>query len=722
MKKEEFNIHYYLRILKKRRWTAAAFFVIVFVSVVVATLRATPVYKATAQVYIDPGVSSQLNFQQLPYYQFDNSVYLETQIGILKSETIAMKVIHDLDLDKKAGQNGPSLLSIRGIMGVFGLKRGEDGGKPSDEAVSEMVDSFLSNLQVTPVKNSNLVLVSYEAEDPRLAANVVNTTVEHFIEQNLEMKIAPARDAMSWLNGKLDEIRSRMTESSNELQDFKQDKDLLVTGDKQANISLQTLSELNSQALAAEAARYAAEVKYQQVKDCRGNREKLLSLPAVIDNRLIQDLKSKRSDLKKEISELSGKYGPKHPQMIRMKDELATLNSQIDAEISLVVNSIKNEYEAALKSEQTLKDALARQKEEAMNYERRSTEFDLMKQDVDTSRQIYDTVLRKLEESNLMGNIDMSNVQFIDRAIPPPSPYKPQKAKNILVGLLAGLITGVAFAFAFDYLDNTFKAPEDIEDFLGLPFLGMVPTVKSMQGTKPHEFLLTVSSPKSIFAETFRNIRGNILLSSGDHTPRVLQICSAVFSEGKSTFCSNLAVIMAAAGERVLIVDGDMRKPTLHKIFKVPNSRGLSSILSGQVEMDEVVRETSIKNVSFIPAGPISPNPTELLGSRTMKLLVAEFRQRYDRVIIDCPPYLGLADSSLLTSLTDGVLLIVRSGKTSRDLVYQTVKNLEMIKAKLLGVVLNDQAGTGEEYYYYYNYNYNYYYGQQGQSRPKRAV
>jgi capsular exopolysaccharide synthesis family protein len=320
-----------------------------------------------------------------------------------------------------------------------------------------------------------------------------------------------------------------------------------------------------------------------------------------------------------------------------------------------------------------------------------------------------------------MGNVSMSNVQFIDRAIPPTSPYKPRKSKNIMLGLIAGIVTGVAFAFAFEYLDNTFKSPEDIEEYLGLPFIGLIPTIKSMQGAKRDEFLLTVTSPKSVFSEAFRNIRGNILLSTGDHPPQVIQICSAVFSEGKSTVCSNLATIMAAAGERVLIIDGDMRKPVLHKMFKISNARGLSSVLSGQIELDEAIRDTQVENVSIIPAGPISPNPTELLGSRTMKILLAELRQRYDRVIIDCPPYMGLADSSMLTTLTDGVLIVIRSGKTSRDLIYQTIKNMEMIKAKVLGVVLNDQSGTADEYYYYYSYNYNYYYGQEGKGRPKKV-
>jgi len=705
MRSDEINIHDYVRVLIKRRWVAVAFFLIVFISVSVATFVMTPVYKATALVYIDPGVNSQMAFQQSPY-PLDNTVYLQTQIGILKSDVIARKVINKVGIDRISGAGEDFALSPFRLLGLLGVG---EAANPDREKEERAVGVFLDNLDVAAVKNSNLVKVSYEAVSPELAAQVANVAVQTFIEQSLEMKVAPAKEAMAWLNDKMGEIKGKMSESSSQLQDFKQEKGLIVTGDKESNISIQSLTELNAQALAAEAKRYDAEVRYQQVKRLSGNSEGILTAPSVLNNQVVQGLRSQLAAMEKQKSEQSKKFGAKHPQMIRLDGEIDTLKKQIGSEVALIVDSLKNEYDSSLRAEQGIKSALGRQKSEAMSYERRSTEYDIMNQDVEGARNIYDTVLKKFQESNLMGNISMSNVQFLDRAKPPLSPARPKKALNILIGFVMGVVTGVGIAFVFEYIDNTYKSPEDIEEYLGLPFLGMVPTNKSLQGGKKDANLVGVSNPKSQFAEAFRGIRSSLLLSTGDNTPKVVQVCSAVHSEGKSTVAANLSCIMAAAGERVLLIDADMRRPRLHKAFKMQNVQGLSSILTRQVTLDAALKQTAISGLTVISSGPISPNPSELIGSNAMKELIADAREQYDRVIIDCPPYLGLSDALMLTPQTDGVLLVVRSGKTSKDLVVKTKKGFDLIKARILGVVLNDQTSMSEDYYY--RYNYNYYYG-----------
>lgn len=706
MSREDVGLQEYLKVLRKRRVVAVSVFAAIFALSLFAAFFMRPVYVATAQVYIDPGQTAQLNFQQ-NVSQFDTSSYIETQIGILKSESIASKVITDLGLFSGDAGGGGLLSIIARPLGFFGVHL-DAKASGEHERTQNKVDSFLGNLDVTVVSNSNLIKVSYESDDPVQAANVVNATVQAFIERNLEMKVAPAREAMAWLTDKVDEIREKMSASATQLQDFKREKELIVTGENQSNISLQALSDLTTKVLEAESRRYEAEVKYQQVKSAGNDTDRLMSLPAVMNNPTIQALKAQQTTLSKDIAQLSKRLGQKHPQMIGSQRELEALNGQIDREASRVVSSIKSEYDASLKAEQSLKGALSRQKQEAMSYERRSTEFDLMRQDVDSSKEIYDTVLKKFQESNLMGNVSMSNVQFIDKAMPPMSPDRPKKPLYMLIGLILGAFSAVGVAFLMEYMDNTLKSPDEIDDYLGLPYLGMVPNVPALQGVKPHTNLITVSDPKSVAAESFRNIRGSILLSSGDTTPKVIQVCSALHSEGKSTISSNLACIMAAAGERVLLIDADMRKPKLHRAFKVSNSNGLSSLLIRQDKLADVIRQTPVTNLSFISSGPISPNPAELLGSNTMKETIAEIRGRYDRIIIDCPPYLGLADASMLTPLTDGTVLVVRSGKTSRELVRKTGKALELINAKVLGVVLNDLSGDSDEYYYAYNYNYYY--------------
>ena len=707
MTKEDISLQDYLKVIRKRRTVVLSVFLLVLLFSAALAFLMTPVYKATAQVYVDPGQSSQLNFQQTPYQYNDTSVYIETQMGILKSQSIAERVIKDLGLYDDEKSSGGLTGSVSKALGFFGV-HAEMKGDSGIERDLEREQEFMDNIEVSVVKNSNLIKVSYMAEDPAVAANVVNATVQAFIERNLEMKVAPAKEAMTWLNDKVDEIRGKMSKSAVQLQDFKRDKELIVTGDKQANISLQALSDISSKVLEAEARRYDAEVRYQQVRSAAKDMDRLMGLPAMMGNPVIQGLRAQRSMLVKEMAELSKRYGKKHPQMIGDQEKLDNLDAQINSEIDLVVSSIKSEYEAAQNSEKSLKAALGRQKQEAMAYERSSSEFDLMQQDVESSKNIYDAVLKKFQESNLMGNVNMSNVQFIDRATAPFDPERPKKPLYIAIGMIMGVFMSVGAAFMMEYMDNTFKSPEEIEETLGLPYLGMVPNIPEISGNKPHSSIITVTDPKSAASEAFRSIRGSILLSSGDVTPKAIQICSAMHSEGKSTVATNLACIMAAAGEKVMLVDADMRKPKLHRAFRASNSKGLSSLLTSQDTLADVIRATPIPNLKFISSGPISPNPAELLGSRSMKDAIAQLKQDYDRVIIDCPPYLGLADASMLTPLTDGTVLVVRSGKTARELVRKTSRGLEMIKAKVLGVVLNDQAGDSSEYYYSTNYNYYY--------------
>ncbi|HEY3347720.1 MAG TPA: GumC family protein, partial [Nitrospirota bacterium] len=380
MNKEEFNLQDYLKILKKRRWTIATVFSIVFFAIAAFTFLATPQYKATAQIYIDPGMNSQFAIQQVQYS--DNTSYLQTQIGILKSESIARKVIARLGLDAKAE---PGL--IAGFLAMFVSEDANSAQKRNDRVVKD----FLDDLKVDSIRNSNLVKVSYEDKDPVLAAKVANTTVQMFIEQNLEMKVAPAREAMSWLNDKLGDIKSKMTESTSSLQDFKRDKNLIVTGDNQSNISLQSLSDLTAKSLMAESKRMAAQVKYEQVQRLGKSSDGYMSVPEVLNNGMVQNLKAQETATIKDIADQSKRYGDKHPKMLRLQGDLQTIRDQIKDEVALIVSSIKNDYDAAVSEEQSVKRALSRQKSEAMSYERRSTEYELMRKDIVGSGQIYDT-------------------------------------------------------------------------------------------------------------------------------------------------------------------------------------------------------------------------------------------------------------------------------------------------------------------------------------------
>jgi len=703
MKKDDMDFHAYIKVLKDRRMTLLLVFAVVYAAILVATFSMKPVYRATAQVYIDPASTVELSPQNAAYQS--DSAYLQTQVGIIKSEAIARKVVSRLHLDQSGKNRADNRFSITGLLGRF---MSNDAPEIGSDSFKRAVNKFMSALDVTVVKNSNLVNVSYESDNPVLAANVANAAVQAYVERSIEMKAASAKQAVNWLNSELGEIKGRMTETSDQLQDFKKNKGLIVTGDGQANISLQALIDLNSKVLAAEARRSEAEIKYQQVLALANTPDGVMSHPEVINNKLIQDMKTQQGAIAKEMADNSKKFGEKHPRMVQLKSEMDSIRKQMQNEVSLIISSLRNDYEESRKAELRLKNALANQKAEAMSYERRSTEYEMKKQDVEGVRDMYTSMLKKFQESNVMGNINLSSAQLLDEASVPRSPIKPRMTLNIILGFIASLFAGVGFAFLLEHLDNTCKSPEDIEDILGLPFLGVVPTSKSFQGKQDSERFEVVSRPTSPIAEAFRNIRSNILMSSADTPPKVQLVVSSEHSEGKSMVSYNLACIMASMGDRVLLIDGDLRKPKLHTVFNIQNRQGLSSLLSQQSDLNSVILGTKVPNLSLITSGPIPPNPGELLGSAKMKNVMNMLVEKFDRIIIDSPVYQGIADASLLAAISDGVIMVVRSGMTSIENVRRTSKNLNSINIKILGAVLNDQAWKST--YYYHARNYSHYY------------
>ena len=694
--KEELGLRDYLMILSKRRVSATVIFAIFVLVVTAVTFTMTPVYKATAQVYVEsPNMQFNIQQQQMEN-QSDTASYLQTQMNILKSEAIARKVITKLHLDavEFGKKNSSSPLAF--------LASKDAAAAPT--SMDSSIRAFEKHLNVEVVKNSNLVSVSYETENPELAAAVANETVQTYIDQNIDMRTAPAKSYMTWLDGELDKIKSKMNESSDSLENFKRSRSLIVGGDRNSNVTLAALNDLNARMLAAEAKRYQAEIKYQQVMKLSSVSGGVMSLPDVLNNKLIQDLKAQEELINKEMAEKSKKFGDKHPVIVGLNNEMAQIKRQINSEVKLIVSGIKNDYEASLHEERSLQGAFNRQKAEAMSYDQHAAEYELKKEDMEGAKAIYQQVLKKAQETTIMGTINVSNVQLFDKATPPRKPSKPKKALNVLLGIVLGLFTGVGFALVSERMDNTYTSPEELEEHLGVPMLGIVPK-SSQQDDKKPENIVAVTDPISPMAESFRTIRSNILLARKDHTPRVMQVCSALHGEGKSTVSINLACIMAAAGEKILLIDGDMRRPRLHKVFEVPNSRGLSSVITKKAELADVMKKTGVPNLTFIPSGPLYSNPGEMLGSTAMFNLVAGLREQFDRVLIDCPPYLGIADASLLTPLSDGVVLVVRSGSTIKDAVWKIKKNMDVIKAEILGVVLNDMTTRSVDYYYHYNYS-----------------
>ncbi|MHB9097549.1 MAG: GumC family protein, partial [Syntrophales bacterium] len=451
---------------------------------------------------------------------------------------------------------------------------------------------------------------------------------------------------MVWLNSRIDEERKKVEQAEQALLRYKQEHNIITDFSKdQESITAQKLAALNSQVIEAEAKRVEAETRYKQAVALQKSPEMLDSIPEVMSNDLVRQIKSMEVELFKHRSELSKKYGENHPQIIAIRNELQTLQARKADEVARVINSLYNAYKVSQAREQSLKKALNEQKGESFSLNEKAINYTVLKREAESTKEMYDLVIKRFKETSMTENIRTGNIRVVDAAEIPKSPVKPNTSQNLFIGLIVGLALGIGLAFFLEYLDNTIKLPDDIKERLKIPYLGPVPFITSSEkgngnapGQKLDGSLITITSPKSTASESYRGIRTSILFSAADKAPRTILVTSAAPSEGKSITSANLAVAMAQAGNRVLIVDCDMRRPKLHRIFNLQRERGLSNIIAGSCSIDEAIIHSPIPGLDIIVSGPVPPNPSEMLGSQQMIRFMEAVRGGYDRIIVDSPP------------------------------------------------------------------------------------
>jgi capsular exopolysaccharide synthesis family protein len=427
-------------------------------------------------------------------------------------------------------------------------------------------------------------------------------------------------------------------------------------------------------------------------------------------NGVVQALKQQHGTVEAEYNQNLTIYKPDYPKMVKLRELADQLKKRTDSEIKKIVLSIKKDYEAALKRENYLKSAFEKQKKDALDLNSRSVQYQILKREADTNKELYNGLLQRLKETGISANLTSSNIQILDRSEVPRSPFSPNKSRNILLSLMIGLFGGIGLAFFAEYLDNTVKTPEDIEKKIMMPSLGLVPLYKSPENQikLPVEFI-SYSDTKSQISEAYTSIRTFLLFSTAGKPPKVMMVTSARREEGKTTTSVNTAISLTKSDARVIIIDADMRRPRMHKVFKVSNTKGLSSFLSGNEEFSaSLIRKTRIPGLDIMPSGPLPPNPAELLSSFRLRDLVDGLCPLYNFIIFDTPPILGLADAAITSTRTDGVIMVVRSGETPKEAARQAKKILESVNAKVLGVVLN--AINESNLKYGYNSYYQYYY------------
>lgn len=731
-KNEPIDIRDYLHVILKRKMTIATFFIIVVLTVAVYAFTATPTYRATTRIVIETENPNLVSIQEVLSVDATRSDYYQTQYKIIESRNVAREVIRRLKLEKHpefapftdagASDGGLSVFnlldSVTNWIKDLMPKSNETENADEDHVIdTSLVTEFIRRIRVNPIRNSRLVDISMESEDPRLAAHMANELVRTYIDRNMETKLQAAKNAVKWLGERINEERKKVEESENALVRYKETNQIITdfAGDSE-NITAQKLATLSAQVAEAEARRVTLETRYEQASELAKNPSMLNSIPDVLSNDLIKEIKKMEVVLYKRMSELKKKYGRNHPQMVAINSELADLKKRKIIEIKSVINSLENEYNLAAAKEKSLKEALAKQKVETLSLNKKAVQYGVLKRQAESSRQMYDLLMRRFKETSLTEEMKIGNIRVIDRAERPEYPIKPRKKMNILLAMAIGLSAGVFIAFFLEYLDNTIKAPDDVKHQLGLPFLGPVPmyAASHKQGALPD--VVTVYSPKAVASESFRGIRTGILYSSADNTPQTILITSASPGEGKTSCASNIAAVMAQSGGRILLLDCDMRRPKLHRLFRINPKVGLSSVLVKVGELKNAIQPTGIENLDMIPCGPTPPNPSELLGSDQMRLLLERLRKRYTRIIIDSSPVTAVTDSVLLAKEADAVVMIVRAGETPRPSVKAALEQLAAVEANVIGAVLNSVQADRDGYHYYQYYYYYY-----GGSREKSA-
>ena len=733
----------YWRVIQKRYATVLVVLLVVFMIGLFATFRGKPVYEARALIEIQKENPDVPTLQELFQIEGVSDAYIETQNRILKSENLARRVITQLGLEKlpefarrsgswQLARQKPATAPVRP---EFGVSAAADKNVPE-----EVLKNFEERLTVEPVKRSRLIEVTFESDDPNIAAQVVNTLTSAYIDANLEARWQAAQKASDWLSQQLLGMKAKLEKSEDELQKYGRGNGLLFLETEKGtseNIVVQRLRELQQELTKAQADRYAKESLYRLLEE-----RNYAELPGVFDNKLIQDLTSKLADLQRDQSRLSANFNPNYPRVKELQSQIDESKAMLDAERARAAAGIANDYKAAVSHEEMLQQAFMEQERQANDIAGKSVQYNILKREADTNKQLYVGLLEKLKETGVSSSLKATNIRVVDTAYPPKKFARPRILLDLSITLIVGMCLGIAAAFLQEHLDNTLKSSEDIERFLQIPALGAVPAMElSANPRRMHGFQITAplldaeklnkpnghighngsngakdgaqltppwnrievqdgsDHPNGALAEAFHGLRTSVLLSTAKRPPATLLVTSAQQGEGKTTVAANLAASLAQLGDSVLLIDADLRRPSLQKFFQVSRSTGLVNYLTGDSDWRSLVWQAAPIGVSVLFCGPVPPNPADLLSSEYMRSLIREASKEYKFVVLDSPPLLNLSDSRILATLVDGVILVVGGGTTPRELVQRAYLSAVDAGSHVIGATINF-ADVRNDYYY----------------------
>jgi succinoglycan biosynthesis transport protein ExoP len=733
----------YWRIIRKHYRLVVAIMMAVVTLTMVRVMSETPLYQAETTIMIEPsaqgsGTDTLENLVQIEAAANNSDEYYKTQCAILESRGIAAGVIRTLGLERNPAFAGkpstPDLFTrLEAILKRATHKRAARDalsvrlppGLEDDKGVAPgLVHQYLAGLSVVPLVDTNLVKVTITSPDPELAAEIANAHVKEYELQQRDIHGEESEEAQRYLGSKLLDVKGDLEKSEAALNAYRSEKGIipgLYSLDGKDAIVLDRLADLSKDLTQAQVARISLEAQNSLIEKHQYN-----SLPSVMADATIEDMNKVLSELYSQRAALASQFKASYPPLAKLDAQIGEAQARVAVMVNQKVSALRSEYEEAVEKENQLKDEMERQKKETLNLNSSAAQYAMLQREVDTNRELYNAILTRIKDVEMSGDIESKNVSVINSAEVPGVATSPKKLLALMLATLGGLGLGLGLAFVIEMADNTLKNPEEVENYLKLPNLGIVPEFSSVNGKSayaprelmnggaarrstvlpPGRELVTTHGSYSRVGEAYRNLRTALLLSRAGGPPKVTLITSAMSREGKTVTAVNISVMLAQLGGSVLLIDADLRRARCHRVLAVDNHLGLTEVLTGSRNINEMIRATEIENLYFLGAGSVPPNPTELLNSPRMAEVMTQLRERYEYIVIDSAPVLPVSDSMVLSRLTDGVVLVANGSATPRQQVKNACARLEYARAKILGLVLNKVKIHSPDYHYYYHQDY----------------
>ncbi len=738
------------RIIRKHKWLILSITTVVTIVVAIEANRARPVYLASAFIEIGKETPAVRTGTGDAVIQADDDVYypqltINTHLFRLTSEPILEEVAVKLKLDKDGrffDTGRKTFWEAVQSLGNASTPKDQDNASviepetkdlspelprtpEESERLAPYVGMISGGLRAEQVKETRTLKVSYSHTNPAIAAAIANCVAQTFIDRTFEKKTEKFTTASDWLDRTTRELKARVEQSEQSLANYTKEHNIFSLEGKET-LTTDKLTRLHDQASRIETERILKQSIYEEVKAGR-----VAQLPAAFADTKLASLQTKLEELQAKADQLANKYGPENPQIVETAQEIKSTRAQLEVNRQALEQKLKAEYELAQRDERSLKAALQQAKGEAVQQNQDAIQLGILKQEVDTAKSLYTDFLQKTKQAEVQAHQQANNLHLIQPARVPKSPLGSGASRAIMMGFFMSLVAGIGLAYFLEYLDNTVKTVEDVSRYVRLPALGVIPAIamsgsgRISAGRKGKRLPATngakankqaartdamVLDNRSMAAEAYRAVRTSMLLSAAGHAPKTMLITSGQPGEGKTTTAVNTAISLTQLGASVLLIDCDLRRPSLHKILHVDHTRGLSTYLSRDIELDGLIQKSMVPNLSVLPCGPLPPNPAELISSERMKELLRQMADRYDHILLDSPPLMNVTDPVILSSMVDGVILVIHGGKTSRAITTRARQELVNVGAKIFGVVLNnvDLSQGGYDEYYYTKYYTDY--------------